>query len=38
MSVSLWAYNPSKCDGDYCPGDCDLCRKAEEEEEVEDDS
>lgn len=30
MSCSKWAYIPSKCDGDFCPGDCDLCRKAEE--------
>ena len=33
MSVSKWAYSPEKCDGDFCPGDCDLCSKAEEEEE-----
>ena len=25
MSVSKWAYEPTKCDGHYCPGDCDLC-------------
>lgn len=24
-----WAYT-SRCDGDYCPGDCDRCGKAEE--------
>ena len=29
MSVSKWAYSPAKCDGDYCPGDCDYCPKAE---------
>jgi len=29
----LWAYDPEKCDGDYCPLDCDKCRKAEMEEE-----
>ena len=28
MSVSKWAYSPEKCDGDYCPGDCDFCSKA----------
>ena len=28
--MSLWLYSPSKCDGDYCPGDCDICKKAEE--------
>lgn len=33
MSVSLWAYNPDKCDGNPCCGDCDNCYKAEEEEE-----
>lgn len=33
MSVSLWAYTPDKCDGDICVGDCDLCGKAEEEED-----
>jgi hypothetical protein len=36
MSVSLWAYSPEKCDGDYCAGDCDYCQKAEEEEDDED--
>lgn len=28
MSVSKWAYEPDKCDGDICVGDCDLCSKA----------
>ena len=27
MSVSKWAYEPSKCDNDYCPGCCDNCPK-----------
>ena len=27
MSVSKWRYNPEICDGDYCPGDCDICSK-----------
>ena len=27
MSVSKWAYEPDKCEGDYCVGDCDLCNK-----------
>lgn len=27
MSVSKWAYQPEKCDGNPCPGDCDLCSK-----------
>lgn len=31
MSVSKWGYTPEKCDGDLCPGDCDLCPKAYEE-------
>ena len=28
MSVSKWAYEPEFCDGQQCPGDCDLCGKA----------
>ena len=32
MSVSKWAYDPDKCDGDLCPGDCDMCSKTESEE------
>ena len=28
MSVDLWAYIPTKCDGDFCPGDCDRCGKS----------
>lgn len=36
--TDLWAYT-SRCDGDYCPGDCDRCGKAEEiyEEDFGDD-
>jgi hypothetical protein len=30
MSVSKWAYNPEKCDGDYCCGCCDDCTKSDE--------
>ena len=30
MSVSKWAYTPEKCDCDFCPGDRDHCRKADE--------
>lgn len=40
MSVSKWAYEPTKCDNEYCPGDCDFCPKAKysiEDEEEEDD-
>ena len=36
LSVSKWAYEPEKCDGDFCPGDCDECSKAEPEDEVGD--
>lgn len=25
MSVSKWAYEPTKCDGSYCCGECDKC-------------
>lgn len=25
MSVSKWAYDPKKCDGRPCCGDCDMC-------------
>lgn len=35
MNVSKWAYGPDKCDGDYCPGDCDECGKAEDDDETE---
>lgn len=28
MSVSKWAYEPDKCDGDFCIGECDRCGKA----------
>ena len=30
MSISLWAYEPTICDGEYCEGECDYCLKAEE--------
>lgn len=30
MSCSKWAYDPDKCDFDYCPGDCDYCDKGTE--------
>lgn len=35
MSVNLWAYEPEKCDGQYCCGDCDLCHKTDDEIEEE---
>ena len=25
----LWGYNSQKCDGEYCPNDCDHCYKAD---------
>lgn len=28
MSVNMWAYDPDKCDNDYCPGCCYKCSKA----------
>ena len=32
MSVAKWAYSET-CEGDYCPGDCDLCcRKIADED------
>lgn len=34
MGVSKWAYDPEKCDGDYCPGDCDFCSFDPEEPEL----
>lgn len=27
MSVSKWAYEPKKCDGGFCCGECDNCIK-----------
>jgi len=29
MSVSLWAWS-ERCEGIACPGDCDLCIRAED--------
>ncbi len=29
----LWAYSPERCDGDFCPQDCDICGKADGEDE-----
>ena len=41
MSGSRWRYSPEKCDGDFCPGECDNCPKCwededEDEEEMKD--
>lgn len=30
MSTDKWAYDPEKCDGKECCGDCDLCSKKDE--------
>ena len=38
MSVSLWRYNPDKCDSSICRGDCDLCGMEKEDEDDEDES
>ena len=39
MSGSKWRYSPEKCDGDFCPGECDNCPKCwedadDDEEEI----
>ena len=33
MSASLYRWKPS-CDGDYCVGDCDLCSKEDDGEQI----
>ena len=30
MSVSKWAYDPNKCEGALCIGECDRCPKVDE--------
>ena len=35
MSGSKWRYSPEKCDGDFCPGECDDCPKCWEDDEEE---
>ena len=32
MSCDKWAYEPSRCDGNYCVGDCDFCKLKDKEE------
>ena len=33
----LWGYESQKCDGEYCPNDCDRCYKADKSmEDIED--
>lgn len=29
MSVRLYKYEEWKCEGEYCPNDCDRCYKAD---------
>ena len=29
----MWLYNENRCEGHFCPKDCDDCLYAEEEEE-----
>lgn len=36
MSVSMWSYRPEVCDGEGCPGDCDLCEKPKNMEDEDD--
>lgn len=32
----LWSYMPEKCDGDFCPMNCDRCTKNDvEDDEIE---
>lgn len=40
MSTDKWAYDPERCDGHYCCGDCDNCMlddlmDEDEQEEIE---
>lgn len=35
MSVDKWAYDPEKCDGKECMGDCDFCEIWKEDKEQE---
>ena len=37
MSCDKWAYVPGVCDGQICPGDCDLCTHRPEEDDEDDD-
>lgn len=31
--MSLWAYEPWKCDGEFCPEDCSHCYKSRIEQD-----
>lgn len=35
MSCSLWRYDPEKCEGKICCGDCDECHYPYDEDEEE---
>ena len=42
MSCDKWAYDPERCEGHLCPGDCDFCElwnedllDEEDEKEIE---
>lgn len=37
MSVSLWAWT-EKCDHGFCVGDCDICDRNLEDEEIDDET
>ena len=36
MSARKWGYDPEMCDGEPCPGDCDLCFRWQNRVEVGD--
>ena len=36
MASWAWAYESEKCDGDFCPHDCDHCEKSDYSLEEED--
>ena len=38
MGASKWAYDPERCDGQPCPGDCDRCTRWQHDEWLEDES
>ena len=35
MGASKWAYDPERCDGQPCPGDCDRCTRWQHDEWLE---
>lgn len=38
MAGELWRYSPEKCEGDYCPKDCDRCDRGDWGEDDEDET